>query len=292
MTDDLRPVVVTGASRGLGAAISRHFASLGHSVAVCARTQPEIEQLASEIRDEFGVDVVAAALSVTDEPGMHSFAGKVENELGPVGAIVNNAGILGPVGPVDQLDLASWRQALDVNVVGTLTVTATFVPQMVAAGGGAVVNLGGAGIGGTGTHGQISAYTTSKGAIVTLTEALAKELAGRGVRVNAIAPGGLATGFMDPVLDAAPGSIDGSLRDIAVALKPDGPPAPVVLDANLASLLSFLVSDASIWLTGKLLSARWESVESLTANRERLVNTSLLNLRRIDDTLFAETKPQ
>jgi NAD(P)-dependent dehydrogenase (short-subunit alcohol dehydrogenase family) len=292
VTGELRPVVVSGASRGLGAGIARHFARRGHHVAVCARSQPEIEKLAAAMRDEFGVEVVAAALSVTDQPGMQSFASKIEHTLGPVGAIVNNAGILGPVGPVDQLDLEAWRHALDVNVVGAVNVTAAFVNQMAAAGGGAVVNLGGAGIGGTGTHAQISAYTTSKGAIVTLTEALSKELAARGVRVNAIAPGGLSTGFMDPVLDAAPGSIDDSLRDVAVALKPAGEPEPIELDANLATLLSFLVSSESAWLTGKLLSARWETVESLTANRERLMNTSLLNLRRIDDTLFAETNPQ
>ncbi len=283
-----RPVVVTGASRGLGAVLARHFAGAGHDVAICARTPAGLEHLASALRGEFGVQVLTDLVDVSDEDAVGAFAARVAGELGGCGALVNNAGILGPVGPLDQLDIASWRHALDVNVVGAFIATAAFVPQMDTAGGGAVVNLGGAGIGGNGTHGNISAYTTSKGALVTLTEALSKELAGRRIRVNAIAPGGLATGFMDPVLDAAPGTVEESLRGVASALRPTEASAPIELDANLAELMSFLVSSESDWLTGKLLSARWDNVASLTKDRERLESTSLLNLRRIDDTMFGE----
>jgi 3-oxoacyl-[acyl-carrier protein] reductase len=292
MTGELRPVVVTGASRGLGAALARHFARVGHPVALCARTAPDLEALAAELRRDFGGAVVERPIDVTDEAGLRVFAKEVADELGACGAVVNNAGILGPVGPVDQLDLDGWRHALDVNVVGSVAVTAAFLPQIVAAGGGAIVNLAGAGIGGTGTHGNISAYTTSKGALVTLTEALAKELRDRNVRVNAIAPGGLATGFMDPVLDLAPGVAAASLREVAEALQPDGEPAPIALDQNLTELLNFLVSDESEWLSGKLLSARWDTVATLTEARDRLATTSLLNLRRIDDTMFAELERQ
>jgi NAD(P)-dependent dehydrogenase (short-subunit alcohol dehydrogenase family) len=290
MTRPLRPIVVTGAGRGLGSALARHFAGLGHPVALCARTYADVELLAAKIRHEFGVGVVERRADVTDEAEVHTFAEAVARELGPCGAVVNNAGILGPVGPLDQLDLGSWRHALDVNVVGAVTVTAAFLPQMVEAGGGAILNLAGAGIGGTGTHANISAYTTSKGALVTLTEALSKELAARQVRVNAIAPGGLTTGFMDPVLNAPPGAVDDSLRAVASTLQPLGDPPPIELDANLAELLTFLVSNESAWLTGKLLSARWDSVTSLRESKETLANTSLLNLRRIDDALFTETE--
>jgi NAD(P)-dependent dehydrogenase (short-subunit alcohol dehydrogenase family) len=292
MTRELRPVVVTGASRGLGAALARHFGRLGHDVAMCARTSNRLEPLASELRDELGVAVLAVAVDVTDNAGVRAFAARVADELGPSCAVVNNAAILGPVGPLDRVDLAAWHRALDVNVVGTVTVTAAFVPQLVAAGGGAVVNLSGAGIGGSETHGNISAYTTSKGAVVALTEALATELEGRRVRVNAMAPGVLTTGFMDSVLEAAPGVVGESLRANAFALRPSGDRASIELDANLAELMTFLVSDESAWLTGKLVSARWDTVASLNSSRERLTRTSLLNLRRIDDTLFAEAENQ
>jgi NAD(P)-dependent dehydrogenase (short-subunit alcohol dehydrogenase family) len=292
MTRELRPVVVTGASRGLGAALARHFAGLGHDVAMCAGTSNGLELLASELRDELGVAVLAVAVDVTDNAGVRAFAAQVADELGPSCAVVNNAGILGPVGPLDRVDLAAWRHTLDVNVVGTVTVTAAFVPQLVAAGGGAVVNLSGAGIGGSGTHGNISAYTTSKGAVVALTEALATELEGRRVRVNAMAPGVLTTGFMDAVLEAAPGVVGESLRANAFAVRPSGGRASIELDANLAELMTFLVSNESAWLTGKLVSARWDTVASLNSSRERLTRTSLLNLRRIDDTLFAEAENQ
>jgi 3-oxoacyl-[acyl-carrier protein] reductase len=272
----------------LGAALARHFAGLGHSVALCARTPGDLERVAAEIPSKNGAAVLTETVDVSDETAVRAFAARVEEELGPTRAVVNNAGILGPAGPIDQLDLTAWRCALEVNVVGAVIVTAAFAAQIERGGGGAVVNLGGAGIGGAGTHGHISAYTTSKGALVTLTEALSKEFEHRGIRVNAIAPGGLATGFMDPVLDAAPGFVDESLRDMAAALRPEDDSPPIALDANLADLMSFLISGESSWLTGKLLSARWDNVASLIEHRDRLMTTSLLNLRRIDDTMFAE----
>ncbi len=291
MTEPSRPVVVTGASRGLGAAMARHFARLGHDVALCARSAG-IEELAAELHAETGVRALGQPLDVGDEAAVRAFATRVVRELGPSCAVVNNAAVLGPVGPIDQLDLSAWREALEVNVFGVAVVTAAFVPQLVAGGGGVVVNLSGGGIGGAGTHSNISAYTTSKGAVAALTESLSKELSSRGVRVNALAPGAQPTGFMDAVLDAAPGDTEPGLRDLAASLRvPDGA-AVLELDPSLADLLSFLVSDESAWLTGKLVSARWDSVASLTASRARLERSSLLNLRRIDDALFSESAPQ
>lgn len=290
MSRQLRPVVITGASRGFGAALTRHFAGLGHDVAVCARNASSLESLASELRDDLGVAVVTAPLDVTDAVAVGAFAALVAGELGPSCAVVNNAGILGPVGPVDQIDITAWRRALEVNVVGTVTVTAAFVPQLAAGGGGSIVNLSGAGIGGPDPLGGISAYASSKGAVVTLTEALAMELRGRRVRVNALAPGVLKTGFMDSVLEAEPGVVDERLHAIAAAVRPSGGSARVELDPNLAELISFLISNESDWITGKLVSARWDSVASLSTSRERLVRSSLLNVRRIDDNMFVEAE--
>ena len=136
----------------------------------------------------------------------------------------------------------------------------------------------------------MSAYTTSKGAVVTLTEALSIELRKRHIRVNAFAPGVLKTGFMNAALDAAPETVDEELLAVASAVGSSGDQTPINLDANQAELISFLISNESAWLTGKLVSARWDTVTSLKARREHLVGTSLLNLRRIDGTLFDEAK--
>jgi NAD(P)-dependent dehydrogenase (short-subunit alcohol dehydrogenase family) len=194
---------------------------------------------------------------------------------------------LGPVGRVDEVDLEEWKSALEVNVVGVVSMCSAFVPQMARAGGGSILNLSGGGIGGPGVPERISAYTTAKAGVAMLTETLARELAPSAVRVNAIAPGPLPTGFLAPVLEAGPEAAGGGLHGTAAAMS-EGALPELYGDDRLGSLLLFLLSEESSWVTGKLVSARWDSVESLRSSEKQLRDTSLLTLRRIDGELFGQ----
>jgi NAD(P)-dependent dehydrogenase (short-subunit alcohol dehydrogenase family) len=281
---DTRPCVVTGAGRGIGRAIALHLASTGRPLALCARSEDELDDTAARVRDQ-GVAVVARVVDVTDAAAVTAFAGIIRDELGSPWAVVNNAAILGPVGPIDEVEINEWLHAILVDVGGVAVSTRAFIPMMRNAGGGRIINLSGAGIGGPAVQPHLSAYTASKGAVAALTETLGRELAGV-ITVNAVAPGAQPTRLVDEVVRAGPERAGDELYRAMVANQA----APTALD-GFFSIIDFLLSVESAWLTGKLLSARWDRVDALREARHRLENTSLLTLRRIDDSMFSEVTP-
>ena len=270
-----RPCLVTGASRGIGRAVAERLAVAGASLVVCCRTAADLDDAAAAFETLGASSVVARPVNVTDSEAVRRLARDAERELGPVHAVVNNAAIVGPIGRVDEVDLDLWGAAIGTNVVGVANVISGFAPQLARRGRGRIVNVSGGGIGGPHVPGRMSAYTSSKAAVVSLTETLATELALLGITVNAIAPGLQSTSMLGEIQR-------GDAR--APAVDAHEPPS---LEPFLALVL-FLLSDESDWLSGKLLSARWDTVESLRANRARLSGSSLLNLRRIDDSLYSE----
>lgn len=281
--------VVSGGSRGLGRSVAHLLAGQGAAIAICARGERELRTAAEELRRDHGREVFAGALDVRDARAVAEFADATERELGASFALINNAAVLGPVGAIDEIDLDEWTRALEINVAGVVNMCAAFAPQMARAGGGAIVNLSGGGIGGPGVPDRVSAYTTSKAGVVMLTETLARELIPSAIRVNAIAPGPLPTGFLRAVLEAGPQAVSDELFAMATATAGSATGDFDGVDEPLASLLLFLLSDESSWLTGKLVSARWETVEGLQVAAEEIRKTSLFTLRRIDGTLFGQT---
>jgi NAD(P)-dependent dehydrogenase (short-subunit alcohol dehydrogenase family) len=282
--DAPRPCVVTGAGRGIGRALALHLASSGVPLALCARSGDEVEETAGYVRDRGGT-VMTQMVDVTEPAAFSDFAANVCERLGAPWAVVNNAAVLGPVGRVDEVDMSDWFRTLLVDVGGVAVSSREFVPRMHDAGGGRIINLSGAGIGGAGLQPNISAYTASKAAVAVLTETLARELAGS-ITVNAVAPGPQPTSFVREVVRVGPQQAGTGLYEETIRNQS----AEASLDGFFA-LVDFLLSAESSWLTGKLLSARWDRVDQLRNARDRLENTSLLTLRRIDDTMFAEVTP-
>ena len=127
---DGRICVISGASRGLGRSVAELLASHGAALALCARGERELQVAADAIRRKHGREVVTAALDVRDIDAVRDFARTTERDLGAAYAVVNNAAVLGPVGRVDEVDLEEWKSALEVNVVGAVSMCSAFVPQM------------------------------------------------------------------------------------------------------------------------------------------------------------------
>lgn len=279
--------VVTGASRGLGRYAAGLLADAGAAVGVCARSQEDLDSLGSELADRSTAGLFAMPLDLTDVDSVAEFADAIVSDLGSPDILVNNAGVLGPVGPLAEIDIVEWGRTLEVNVSAVASITAALLPAMAERGSGSIVNLSGAGLGGRSVPTRVSAYVASKGAIAALTEAWAREWASEGIRVNAIAPGAVETGLNDPILDAGPERAGQDLYRQTQEQKQ----APVSMEAY-GDLLLYLASAASTWLTGCLLSARWDSVEMLEARKDRMTGSSLFTLRRIDDVLFAEVEAE
>lgn len=166
----MRRALITGGASGLGAATAERLRADGLEVITLDRAGDVDERV-----------------DVTDGPAVDALAAR----LGPVDVLVNSAGIVGPNRELVDTELAEWRATLEVNVIGTVAMMRAFVPGMVSAGWGRVVNI--ASMAGKDGNPQLAAYSASKAAVIALTKAAGKELATTGVLVNAIAPAVIAT---------------------------------------------------------------------------------------------------
>jgi NAD(P)-dependent dehydrogenase (short-subunit alcohol dehydrogenase family) len=189
--------VVTGGGRGIGAAISRRLAADGHDLVLGYRAdRGSAEAVAAEVRAA-GRSAVVVQVDVADEASVTRLFAAAE-AAGPVTGLVNNAGEAAAVGRLEDLDLTAVRHDLDVNLFGVIACAKHAVPAMRRAGGGAIVNLSSAAAS-TGGAGEYVHYAAAKAGVDGFTLGLARELAQDGIRVNAVAPGIIRTGFhLDP----------------------------------------------------------------------------------------------
>lgn len=169
--------VVTGASRGIGAGLAAHFAGAGLQLGLCARHRPEAVPGA-----------VAAAVDVADPRAVDRFADTVVARFGRIDLWVNNAGVVEPMGPLAELDPAEVARSLEVNVLGVAHGTATFARHVASrAGGGVLVNVSSGAA--SRPYAGWAPYCAAKAAVEQLTECVAIEEAGHGLRAYAVAPG-------------------------------------------------------------------------------------------------------
>lgn len=184
-------LVVTGAARGIGAATARKAAARGYSVCVNYRDdQRAAESVAAGIRAAGGA-ALAVRADVSREVEVGRLFAAAEEAFGPLAALVNNAGITGPIGPFEAATPQTLRSVIETNLLGSLFCAQEALRRF-PPGGGAIVNLSSVAAT-TGAPGEYVHYAASKAAIDSFTLGLAKEVAARGVRVNAVAPGSTLT---------------------------------------------------------------------------------------------------
>ncbi|GAA1431634.1 SDR family oxidoreductase [Streptomyces thermospinosisporus] len=180
--------VVTGGSRGIGAATCRRLAAEGHDVAVGYVRDPDAaEKVVVEARAA-GVRAVAVQGDTSVEADVDRLFEVAESRLGPVTGLVNNAAVTGPLGRLADVDTGTLRRVVDVNLVGTLLCARRAAQLMTPRGSGVIVNIS-SGAATLGSPGEYVHYAATKAAVDALTVGLAKELGPEGIRVNAVAPG-------------------------------------------------------------------------------------------------------
>ncbi|GAB4211530.1 MAG: hypothetical protein OHK0022_46140 [Roseiflexaceae bacterium] len=182
-----RVALVTGAGRGIGRATALELARLGAAVALLARSAPELEEAAAAVQAAGGRAFVLTA-DVGDVAAAPAAVERVAAELGPVDVLINNAGVLGPLGVTAASDPAHWSQTIAINLTGAYAYLRATLPGMLERGWGRIVNVSSGAALGSGVP-NLSAYSVSKAGMDLLSRAVAAEIAGSGVTVNAVYPG-------------------------------------------------------------------------------------------------------
>ena len=193
--------IVTGGGRGFGRAIAETLAALGASVVIASRNAPELDDVANGIKKQGG-KALAQTADVADERQVQELVLAAERWVGPPSILVNNAGVLDPVGPLVETSGASWLRNMAINVGGTYLVTRAVLPGMLDRDYGRIVNIS-SGAADRARAGW-SAYCAAKAAVDQLTRVLALEMEGSGVSVCAFHPGFMDTAMQERIRRASP----------------------------------------------------------------------------------------
>ena len=272
-----KSVIVTGSSQGFGLAAATAFAQEGANVAICARGHEMLRIAQKELaRCATGkAKVIAMPADVANPDDVDRLVEYVVSEFGGVDVLLCNAGVYGPKGPIEELDWSDWAKAIGINLNGTVLPCRAVIPHMKKNGRGKIIIMSGGGA--TKPMPFLSAYATSKAAVVRFAETLAEELMDFQIYVNTIAPGALNTRMLDEVLEAGSELVGEKFYNEMMKIKEQGGTS---LEVG-TSLCVFLASDESEGVTGKLISAVWDPWREFPGRLDDLKGTDIFTLRRI-----------
>ena len=224
--------LITGASQGLGRALALAFAREGARVVVNARSEDSVRPVAGEVED-VGGEVLAVAADVSKGADVERLVGESVERFGKIDVLVNNAGLLGPRVAIEDYPEDEWRRIIDANLTGPFLVSKATIPYLPE--GASIINV----VSGVSVEGRAEwgAYSVSKFGIEGLNQILAAELAERGVRVNAVDPGGMRT-------------------DMRAAAYPEEDPKTRITPEENTAVFLYLASDESKGVTGERFKAQ------------------------------------
>jgi NAD(P)-dependent dehydrogenase (short-subunit alcohol dehydrogenase family) len=237
---------VTAGAAGIGLAIAKAFAAAGDRVHVCDIDAQALEQITDD-----NPGITATVCDVSDRSSVEAFVGAAVDALGGIDVLVNNAGISGPTASVEEMDPDQWDAVLAVNLTGTFNVTRLAIPHLKRSDAGVIIVM--SSVGGRFGYPERSPYATTKRGLIGLTETLAIELGGDGIRVNAIAPGAVEGDRIQRVLRGRATSTGRSLADVTADALGIQSIKRFVDPEDIAALAVFLASDSAKSISGQTI---------------------------------------
>lgn len=266
--------IITGGSMGIGKAIASAFAKEGSHLVLTSRTESELETAKREIENSSSTKVEIFRADVSQPKEVTDLVDFTLTKFNTIYILVNCAGIYGPIGFVTDIDNEKWREAININLYGTFLCVRAVLPTMIKNNAGKIINLSGGGA--TSPLPRFSAYSTSKAAVVRLTETLAEEMREYNIDINAIAPGAVNTRLLDQALAAGEAAgKDFLARSIRQKQEGGVPPEEV------AELAIFLASSKSDGLSGKLISLLWDNWKEIPQHLDKIMSSDIYTMRRI-----------
>lgn len=262
-----RVAIVTGGGRGIGRSIAQALAQEGARVAVVARSQAQLAETVSIIGENRAIAVVA---DVTDREAVEYMVGEVVRVLGPIDLLVNNAGMIRPIGPVWEIDPDEWWQTINVNLRGVFLSTRAVLPGMIERQSGRIIHI--ASSAGVWPNPYTTAYRCSKAAVLRFTDCLALEVKEYGISVFAVHPGTVRTAMTEYLLDSEAGqkwmpSFQKTFEDGR-----DVPPA------RCGELVVLLASGKADDLSGRFIQV-FDDIDDMVLHSKEIVQDDLYTLR-------------
>jgi NAD(P)-dependent dehydrogenase (short-subunit alcohol dehydrogenase family) len=232
-----KTVIVTGAGGGIGLATALHLLDEGAQVVATVHKESSLPELKVD-----NDNLVARVVDVADEQQVKDVIAFAVRTFGKLDGIVNNAGVLIP-GTILDASVEDYQKTFDVNVKGVFLGSKYAIPELIKAGGGSIVNFGS--INSIGAEKLLTTYTASKGAVLTMTKAIALDFGAQGIRANTLCPG-----FVDTPLNVPHYTALGGREELEAGLPDFQPIGRPILPLEIAHSVAFLLSDHSTAITG------------------------------------------
>ena len=272
-----RSAIITGSSQGLGYAIAEEFLSVGANILICSRNEDQLKKAYNKLlkikSPEQKLIKINGDVSKFDD--VKSIIEYGIKELSKIEILVNNAGVYGPKGNIEENNLEKWKDAFNINLFGSVYPSVLLINHFKENNYGKIIQISGGGA--TNPLPYLSSYAASKAAVVRLMETISEETKFSKIDINSIAPGALNTRMLDEIIEAGPKIVGKNFYEKMTKIKNEGG-TDLKIGAKLAV---FLASNSSDGITGKLISAVWDNWEDFPSNKDKIMESDIYTIRRI-----------
>ena len=271
-----KTAIITGGTSGLGLVLVKTFLQKQCNVVFCARTAKDVQLVTAELSN-YKDKLVGIVGDIRAAETSNLLITSALSIFKSVDIVISNAGVQGPIGPIEANNVQDWKEALDINLYGPIYLTRAALPIFKENRSGKLIFVSGGGA--TSPMPMFSSYATAKAGLIRFMETVAMETREYGITVNAVAPGALKTRFTQAVLDAGEKLAGKEAYNSNLQRETNGGADPQLA----ANLCYFLASQASQQITGKLISAQWDNWPELNMFAESLAISDIYTLRRITE---------